>query len=243
MYRILLVDNHILFREGLSNLLKQEPGIYIVGQAGSIAEAMEQVPKLAPDLTMVDAELPDIEEYDGISLLRALRPEMQVALLSATESADLMFSAIRSGARAFLLKSNSLPSFMAAIHALERGEAVIPRGMTGRLLDAFTRLSYPAEAAATDILTPREIDVLCELAIGRSNQQIALSFAIAENTVKVHVHNILEKLNLRNRRQAAQFARKNGLLNGRNQRMYTRSIGEANQSASPIAPMQAALNH
>jgi two-component system nitrate/nitrite response regulator NarL len=101
---------------------------------------------------------------------------------------------------------------MAAIRALERGEAVIPRAMVGRLLDEFTRLSAPVEQEGLGSLTPREVDVLYELGTGRSNRQIAERLDIAENTVKVHVHNILEKLNLRNRRQAARYARFRGVV-------------------------------
>ena len=101
---------------------------------------------------------------------------------------------------------------MMAIRAIERGEAVIPRAMVSHLLDEFTRLSSPVEQDGLSLLTQREIDVLCDLGRGRSNRQIAEHLQIAENTVKVHVHNILDKLNLRNRRQAARFARVQGII-------------------------------
>lgn len=216
MYKIFIVDGNILFREGLTNLLAHEPGIRVVGEAGSIGEAIEKINRVEPDLALVDADLPDMETYNGIRALRQLKPRMQVVLLSAQESEDLLIYAIRNGARGYLYKNHSLTKFMASIRALEKGEAVIPRAMVARVLDEFSRLASPGEQAVMGLLTPRELDVLGELGKGSSNRQIAGNLDIAENTVKVHVHNILEKLNLPNRRQAARFARAQGILGTKN---------------------------
>ena len=242
MLQILIVDNNVLFREGLSNLLQREPGIAVVGEAGTIAEAVETVKKVEANLALVDAELPDMEEYNGIRLLRSLKPEMQVVLLSAHESEDFLIYAARSGARGYLLKNNSLSKFMASIRAIERGEAVIPRAMVGKLLDEFSRLSDPGEQEGLGDITPRELDVLCELGRGCTNRQIAESLEIAENTVKVHVHNILEKLDLRNRRQAARFARTHGLINSRSQKGY-RVTGSSDQPISVIIEEQVSASN
>ncbi len=212
MLKILIIDNNILFREGLTNLLQREAGIQVVGEAGSISEALEEIKGIEPDIALVEAELPDMEDFNGIRLLRGRHPQMQVVLVSTHPSEDLLIYAVRNGARGYLYKNCSLTKFMAAIRALERGEAVIPRAMVGRLLDEFIRLTSTGEQDGLGMLTPREVDVLCELGRGRSNRQIAERLAIAENTVKVHVHNILEKLNLRNRRQAARFARYQGVV-------------------------------
>jgi two-component system nitrate/nitrite response regulator NarL len=212
MLKIVIVDNNVLFREGLINLLQREAGIQVVGEAGSIIEAMEQCKGLDPDLALVEADLPEMDDFSGIRLLRAQHPGIQVVMLNTHLSEDYLIYAIRNGARGYLQKNCSLAKFMAAIRALERGEAVIPRAMIGRLLDEFARLSSPGEQDTINMLTPREIDVLCDLGRGRSNRQIAEHLEIAENTVKVHVHNILEKLNLRNRRQAARFARFQGIV-------------------------------
>jgi two-component system, NarL family, nitrate/nitrite response regulator NarL len=210
MFKIIIIDGNVLFREGLANLLQHEAGIQVVGEAGSILEAIERMKGVEPDLALMDAELPDMEDINGIRLLRAHSPQIQVVLLSTHPSEDWMIYAVRNGARGYMLKNHSLVKFMAAIRAIERGEAVIPRAMVGRLLDEITRLASPGEQEVLEDLTPREIDVLCELGRGHSNRQIARQLDIAENTVKVHVHNILEKLNLRNRRQAARFARLQG---------------------------------
>jgi two-component system, NarL family, nitrate/nitrite response regulator NarL len=220
MFKIIIIDNNVLFREGLTNLLQREAGIQIVDEAGSISEALEGTTLIEPDLALVEAELPDMEDFNGLRMLRAQYPRMQIVLISAHPSEELLIYAVRNGARGYLYKNCSLSKFMAAIRALERGEAVIPRAMVGRLLDEFTRLSSPAEQDGLGSLTPREMDVLCELGRGRSNRQIAERLNIAENTVKVHVHNILEKLNLRNRRQAARFARFQGVVNTKITKAY-----------------------
>lgn len=212
MLKILIIDSNILFREGLSNLLQREQGIQVVGEAGSIAEAMQKAKELEPNVALVDSELPDMDDFNGIRMLRATCPQMQVVLLSAQESEDLLIYAVRNGARGYMTKNNPLSKFMACIRAIERGEAVIPRAMVGRLLDELSRLYSPNEQEGLGMLTPREMEVLRELGRGRSNRQIAEHLYIAENTVKVHVHNILEKLNLRNRRQAARFARGQGMV-------------------------------
>jgi DNA-binding NarL/FixJ family response regulator len=212
MLNILIVDSNVLFREGLSNLLQHEPGIQVVAEAGSIDEAVEKANIFQPDLALVDADTPGIDAFSGIRQLRSLQPRMQIVLLSILDSPDLLVRAVRSGARGYLPKNNSLKKFMAAIRAIERGEAVIPRAMIGRLLDELSSTPEPVEQKGAVMLTPRELDVLVELGRGRSNREISECLAIAENTVKVHVHNILEKLDLRNRQQAARYARAQGIL-------------------------------
>ena len=207
MYKILIIDSNALFREGLSNLLQREPGIQVVGEAESIGKATQIFVDTEPDLALLDDEVLDLDHFNGIRLLRERRPQMQVLLLCMHASEDRLLCAVRNGARGYALKNHSMSTLMASIRAMERGEAVIPRAMVGRLLDEVTRLSNAFDPDMVGLLTPREIEVLRELSRGRSNREIALSLNIAENTVKVHVHNILEKLNLPNRRQAARFAR------------------------------------
>lgn len=212
MLRILIVDNNVLFREGLTNLLEKESGIQVVGCFGSVYEAVHSISQLEPDIVLMDADLPDLERQNGIQEILHHCPQAQAAVMSTRESEDQLLYAVRNGARGFLIKNSSLSRFMAAIRAMERGEAVIPRAMVGRLLDEISRVSTVPEQDGLGTLTQREMDVLCELGHGSSNRQIAERLDIAENTVKVHVHNILEKLNLRNRRQAARFARFQGLV-------------------------------
>lgn len=211
MLKIIIVDNNILFREGLTNLLEREPGICVVGDAGTITEAVDKTGRLEPDLILVDVDLTDMENFSGLRRLRICRPQAQIVVLTTRESEDVLILALRNGARGYLPKNSSLNKFMASIRAIERGEAVIPRALVGKLVDEFSRISAPLDQTGLGMLTPRELDVLCELGRGHSNRQIAVELNIAENTVKVHVHNILEKLNLRNRRQASRFARSQGI--------------------------------
>lgn len=212
MLRIMIADNNVLFREGLANLLEKENGIKVVGSFGSTYDAIQAISILEPDIILIDSDLPDLDEQNGIQTLRIQRPQAQIAMMSIHHSEEMLLYAVRNGARGYLIKNSSLTRFMAAIRAMERGEAVIPRTMVGRLLDELSRISSAPEQDGLGILTQREIDVLYELGHGSSNRQIAAHLNIAENTVKVHVHNILEKLNLRNRRQAARFARFQGLV-------------------------------
>src|SRR5512135_602641 len=118
MLKILFVDSNVLFREGLTNLLQREPGIQVVGEAGSICEAMEIIKNCEPDLALVDANLPDIDDYNGIRQMKRQRQEMQVVLLTSHDSEDAMIYAIRNGARGYLPKNNSLTRFMASIRAI-----------------------------------------------------------------------------------------------------------------------------
>lgn len=224
MLRILIVDNNVLFREGLTNLLENETGIKVVGCFSSVYEVFNSVTKLEPDVVLMDADLPDLDGQNGIQVIRRRCPQARVAVMSTRESEDQLLSAVRNGARGFLIKNSSISRFMAALRALERGEAVIPRAMVSRLLDEISRVATTPELDGLGTLTQREMDVLCELGHGNSNRQIAERLDIAENTVKVHVHNILEKLNLRNRRQAARFARFQGLVSKRTDPFLTFQI-------------------
>jgi two-component system nitrate/nitrite response regulator NarL len=222
----MIVDNNVLFREGLTNLLEKEAGIKVVGSFGSVFEAVSSVAHLEPDIILIDSDLPDLDESNGIQTLRLQRPQVQVALMSSHASEELLLYAVRNGARGYLIKNSSLTRFMAAIRAMERGEAAIPRAMVGRLLDELSRISLVPEQDGLSTLTQREMDVLCELGHGSTNRQIAERLDIAENTVKVHVHNILEKLNLRNRRQAARFARFEGLVSKKPTNYLTLQISD-----------------
>lgn len=212
MLKILIVDNNVLFREGLSNLLQRESGIEVVGEASTIRETLQKVQEVNPDLALLEMGLPDMEELNGISLLHARYPHLQIVMLSNHDTEDALLTALRCGARGYLAKNSSLSKLMAGIRAIERGEAVVPRALVGRVLEEFTRLATLSKEDELAILTPREAEVLREIGQGCSNQQISDHLNIAENTVKVHVHNLLDKLGLRNRRQAARFARSQATL-------------------------------
>jgi DNA-binding NarL/FixJ family response regulator len=213
MMRILLVDDHILVREGFESLLNSQPDFRVVGQAGSVAEAIVMARQLCPDLILMDFGLPDGTGLDATQAILAEQPEIKIVFLTIHEEDDRLFAAIRSGAKGYLLKNVSGAKLLTFLRRTEQGEPAISPDMASRILAEFSRLEPPRrERLETDQLTLRELEVLKELASGASNREIADHLMIAENTVKSHVRNVLTKLNLRNRREATAFAHSQNLL-------------------------------
>lgn len=215
--RVLIVDDHILFREGLSGLLRSQPDIEVVGECGSVREATELALELKPQIILMDFSLPDGTGLEATRAILSELPETQIIFLTVHDNDERMISAIRSGARGYLLKNLSVNKLLASLRALEKGEAAISRIMMARVMEEFAQTAPPSNAEPSPLigLTSREIEVLQELADSITNQEIALRLFISENTVKNHIHNILEKLNLNNRREAIEFARKHGLASVR----------------------------
>ncbi|RPJ40563.1 MAG: DNA-binding response regulator [Chloroflexi bacterium] len=213
--RILIVDDHILFREGLTGLLRAQPDMEIVGECGSVHEAVEQALLEKPEVILMDFSLPDGTGLEATQAILADLPATQIIFLTVHDNDERMISAMRAGARGYLLKNLSVNKLLASLRALQRGEAAISRVMMARVLEKFAQSTQQPAAGPSPLvgLTSREIQVLEELADGITNQEIAIRLFISENTVKNHIHNILEKLELHNRREAIEFARKNGLNN------------------------------
>ena len=211
--RILIVDDHILFREGLSGLLRSQPDMQVVGECGNVQEAIECAVQIAPDVILMDFSLPDGPGLEATPAILAVRPQTQIIFLTVHEDDERLISAVRAGAKGYLLKNLSVNRLLAALRALEKGEVALSRTMMARILEEFVNTPPPTKQEPSPLidLTAREIEVLQELAGGITNQEIANRLFISENTVKNHVHNILEKLNMDNRREAIDFARKNGL--------------------------------
>jgi two-component system NarL family response regulator len=218
MMRILLVDDHILVREGFESLLNSQPDFRVVGQAGSVAEAIVIARQLCPDLVLMDFGLPDGTGLDATQAILAEQPDIKIVFLTIHEEDDRLFAAIRSGAKGYLLKNVPGAKLLTFLRRTEQGEPAISPDMASRILTEFSRLEPRPkhEPSETDELTLRELEVLKELASGASNREIADHLVIAENTVKSHVRNILTKLHLRNRREATAFAHSQGLLNSLN---------------------------
>lgn len=213
MLRVLIVDDHALFREGLVSLLSAQPDFQVVGQAGSVREAIVAARDLRPDLVLMDFGLPDGTGLEATRAILAEQPQIQMVFLTIHEDDERLFAAIRSGAKGYLLKDVPMAKLLAYLRGLERGEAAVSGAMTSHILSEFSRLQAPPQSDQAQVteLTPREAEVLRELAGGATNQEIASRLVISENTVKHHVRSILTKLNLRNRREAARFARQHGL--------------------------------
>jgi two-component system NarL family response regulator len=213
MIHILIVDDHVLFREGLVSLFRSQPDFHVLGEAGSVHEAIEAARRLRPDVVLMDFSLPDGTGLEATQAILADKPDTKIVFLTMHEEDDRLFAAIRSGAKGYLLKNLPVAKLLASLRGLERGEAALSRTMTGRILSAFTQSqsNRTGTSPALEQLTERECEVLREVVRGGTNREIAQRLFISENTVKNHIHNILEKLNLSNRRELIRFVERHGL--------------------------------
>ena len=209
--RLIVVDDHNLFREGLVAIIRSEAEIEVVGQAGTVRDAVEMVRSLAPDLVLMDFTLPDGTGVDATREILQEQPECKIVFLTMSEEDENLFAAIRGGAKGYLLKNMQPKKLVAAIKSVYQGESALSRSMTMRVMEELARTKTP-EHRGDPTLTRRELDILRELASGYSNGEIATHLVVSENTVKYHVHSILSKLGLSDRREAADYARKHGIL-------------------------------
>jgi DNA-binding NarL/FixJ family response regulator len=212
--KILVVEDHVLFREGLVSLLTSQSKFSVVGEAGSIQDAISMTQKLKPDLVLLDVDLPDGSGIDAIKHLLLKRSNTKIVVLAAHENEEHLLTAIGNGAIGYLSKNIPMSQLLKTLQAIDRGEAALSRSMTGRIIDEFQRMVNPdfRNDPDWDKLTPRESEILEILCTGATNQEIADQLFISENTVKVHVHSILEKLNVNNRREATRYALRQGIV-------------------------------
>lgn len=214
--RLLVVDDHTLFRRGLIALLSQHERLEVVGEAGDAGEAQRRAAELQPDVVLLDNHLPGVRGVDALPGLKEAAPHARVVMLTVSEDEADLASALRQGAHGYLLKTIESDALLAALERCVAGESVISPDMTAKLVSAFQNSSTTGTATSPpapdpiDALSPRERDTLRELARGSSNKEIARSLDIAETTVKIHVQHILRKLNLSSRVQAAVFASERG---------------------------------
>ncbi len=212
--KVLVIDDQILFREGLMSLLRSTPDFQLVGFAGSVSEGREQAALYKPDIILMDFSLPDGTGLDATRAILAELPETKIIFLTVHESDENLFAALRLGAKGYMLKDISSSDLLASLRALNRGEKAVSRKMMSRIMDEFARTPLP-EAGNEKLLTrlsPRELDVIREIEAGATNLEIAQHLFLSINTVRHHMRNVLGKLGLKNRRELAVFARKNGLV-------------------------------
>lgn len=210
--KLLIVDDHVLFREGLASIIRPEKDIEIVGLAGTVQEAIEIAGQARPDIVLMDFHLPDGTGADATRAILDLHPECGIVFLTMSEKDENLISAIRSGARGYLLKDMHPSKLIDAVKAVHRGESAISRTMTLTLMQELSRNGSGQASKSSPTLTRRELDVLSAVAQGLSNHEIAQKFVLSENTVKYHVHSILDKLQLKDRKEAAVYARERGLI-------------------------------
>lgn len=211
--RVMLVDDHALFRKGVASLLAACPDIEVVGEADTGAEALPKVADLMPDLILMDIQMPEMDGLEATRRIVAEHPYVKIVMLTVAEEDRSLFDAIKAGAQGYLLKKIEPDEFLAMVRGVSRGEAPISRSMASKILGEFGRRVHgPPREDPADQLTPREREVLQLLTQGNTNKEIASVLCVSENTVKNHLKNILAKLHLQNRVQAAAFALREGIV-------------------------------
>lgn len=212
--RLLLVDDHTLFRSGVRLLLQTQADFEIVGEASDGLEGIKRARQLQPDVVLLDLNMPGLSGLEVLQLLREDLPECAVLMLTVSEETDELLAALQAGARGYLLKNIEADTLTTAIRKAARGEDVIAEAMTAKLvarLRTALPVSAPPPAGERDKLTPRERQIVQALARGESNKEIARHLDLAESTVKIHVQNVLKKLRLSSRVQVAVYAVEHGL--------------------------------
>ena len=212
--RVVLVDDQALFREGLRTLLSTRADIEVVGEAADGVQAVTLVGQTQPAVVLMDLQMPVMDGVQATAKLRERHPEVRVLVLTTFDDEGNVFGALRAGAAGYLLKDVSLDTLVSAIHAAARGECFLQSTVTGTVVDAVTRMmtAGPTATALVLPLSPREREILGQVSTGASNKEIADRLCLAEGTVKNHVTNILVKLDVRDRTQAALRARSLGLV-------------------------------
>jgi two-component system, NarL family, response regulator LiaR len=206
---LLIADDHAVLRDSLMALMETKPDIQVVGQAANGAEAIEKTKSLSPDVVLLDLVMPHMDGLKAITEIHKFSPSTRILVLTSFSEDDKVFTAIREGALGYLLKDATAEELLGAIRAVYRGESSLAPVIARKVLQEF---SQPKPAADTeDALTERELDVLKCLAQGHSNQQIASQLSLSERTVHSHVSSILHKLHVRNRTQAALYAKQKKL--------------------------------
>lgn len=206
--RVLVADDHSLFRDGIISLL-EAAGFEVVGQVGDGCAAVQESLRLRPNLVLMDINMPLMDGLEALRQIKAELPETHVVMLTVSEEDHDLLEAIRLGAHGYLLKDLNATEFLQMLEGLGQGEAAMTRKSVRRLLDSLAAQPDPRPAI---ILTPREITILQLVARGLSNRKVAQQLAISENTVKYHMRQVFQKLNVQNRTEAVTAAISIGLI-------------------------------
>jgi DNA-binding NarL/FixJ family response regulator len=213
--RVLLADDHSLFREGLANILNTQPDFDVVGEASDGLEVLVKARELEPDLIVMDIGMPGCDGVEATRRIKEELPGVIVVMLTIRDEDEKLFEAIKSGAQGYLLKSIRSRDLVSLLRGAVQGEAAITPALGGRMLEEFRRLAQQEPRLSEEemvSLTQREQDVLSLVAEGSSDKEIAEVLTISIHTVKSHMRNILAKLHLGHRHEAALFAVREGLI-------------------------------
>ncbi|HMM53644.1 MAG TPA: response regulator transcription factor [Candidatus Desulfobacillus sp.] len=216
--RVLLVDDHALFRSGIKALLQRQKDFEVAGEAADGLEGVKRAKSLRPDVVLLDLNMPGISGHEAVRLIVEELPETRVVMLTVSEDAEDLLEALQAGAQGYLLKNIETGYFISAVRSAAEGEAVMSPQMTAKLMQSVR--ARPATASRPpdkERLSPREREILGFLARGASNKEIARGLELAESTVKIHLQSIMKKLNLVSRVQAAVYAVEHGLAGGRDE--------------------------
>lgn len=213
--RVVIVDDHALFRRGLDRVLADEPDIEVVGEAADGIEAVARVRELTPDVAIMDVRMPRATGIEAARTIGTAVPETKVIMLTVSDDASDLYEAVRAGVNGYLLKEVAIGEVADAVRAVAAGHSLVSPSMASKLFTEFSALADGADErrqSTAPRLTERELDVLKLVAKGLSNREIGAELFIAENTVKNHVRNVLEKLQLHSRMEAVVYAMREKLL-------------------------------
>lgn len=212
--RVLLVDDHALFREGLAGIIASQPDMEVVGEANDGLEAYVKAQELKPDLILMDVQMPGMDGLEATRRIRQVLPETNIVMLTVRDDDEKLFEALKNGAQGYLLKEIRSQEMLLMLRGAMQGEAALSPSLAGRVLAEFRRLSNYGfvEKEEDSGLTEREQQVLVQVSQGATDKEIAEALTISLNTVKTHVRNILTKLQVSTRREAARVAKNKGLV-------------------------------
>lgn len=212
--RVLLADDHTLFREGLAGIISAQPDMQVVGEANDGLEAFVKAQELQPDLILMDVQMPGMDGIEAVKQIKQVLPETIIVMLTVRGDDDMLFEALKNGAQGYLLKEIRSQALLEMLRGALRGEAAISPNLAGRVLSEFRRLSKGGDHEKEDDsgLTEREQQVLVQASNGATDKEIAVTLNISLNTVKTHMRNILSKLHVSTRREATRAAKAKGIL-------------------------------
>jgi DNA-binding NarL/FixJ family response regulator len=211
--RILIVDDHEVVRDGISVMMGRQQDFAVVGEAENGVEAVEKARDLQPDLVLMDLRMPQMDGVEAMRQIRSQHPEIKFIVLTTYDSDEYIFDAIEAGAKGYLLKDASREALFQAVRAVHRGESLIEPGVASKVLDRLAQLSRQVhQPQVAQILSERETEVLQLMAKGAPNKSIATSLSISESTVKTHVANIFQKLEVNQRTEAVTKAMSLGII-------------------------------